>query len=197
MAIRSRDPEIKVIRLLVGVADESNVRSHPCEGPLRGTTGIIVQPRPRNDRCKEKWPPVFAAQAAVARTVFRRATTGLRFSADGEVRKTRWKARRIRSVSSKPQNRATSLTDRPPLSSAARAASTRSRSTTFAGVTPVSARNARAKWRGLMQARAASASTPSCCERFARMNSNSGANRPCAAPSSRRAENCDCPPGRR
>jgi len=61
-----------------------------------------------------------------------------RFMAAGEAPNSRWNARRMRSGSLKPLARATSCTERAPLSSMARAASARSRSTALAGVTPVS-----------------------------------------------------------
>src|SRR5580692_1214309 len=74
-----------------------------------------------------------------------------RFRFEGETPTTRRKLRRIRSAVPNPQELAIHWLDRMPLSSAARAVSTRKRSTALAGPTPSSARKRRAKCRGLMR----------------------------------------------
>ena len=81
-----------------------------------------------------------------------------RYSA-GPTSSVRRNTRRIVSAVPKPQPAAIAAIGSSVSSSRRRAASRRTRSTWRAGVTPVSARKARAKWRGLMWARAAIAST--------------------------------------
>src|SRR5690606_20972225 len=77
--------------------------------------------------------------------------------AAGPTRSTRRNARRIVSALPKPAAAATASMPSRPLSSRRRACSTRASSTKRAGVQPTSRAKTRAKWRGLIAARRASA----------------------------------------
>lgn len=81
-------------------------------------------------------------------------------------------------ASVKPWAVAISSSGRRLVSTAVRAASSRRRSTAFAGVVPVSAAKARAKFRGLIAAASASRSTVSRSPRWARIHSVRPAKRP-------------------
>ena len=98
-------------------------------------------------------PTFLTAQSQAAATASRRAF--LR-NISGGTPKVRRNARRMRSRSTKPVSCATTLTVCLPSSIMNLAASSRSRSTAFAGDWPVSPRKARLNWRGLRLATAAS-----------------------------------------